>query len=222
VMSHELRTPLNAILGYADLFLLGIPAALPEPLVPQVERVRSAGQHLLGLIDEILTFARVEAGQEEVAIEHGVTCEMLVRDAAALVEPLALERALAFHARCADPELRMDTDPRKVRQVLVNLLGNAIKFTEGGHVSLTAHREGASVLFEVEDTGMGIDRAHLERIFDPFWQVEQSNVRTHGGSGLGLSVARQLARLLGGDVTARSTPGQGSVFTLRLPLGAEG
>ncbi|HET6765440.1 MAG TPA: PAS domain S-box protein, partial [Longimicrobiaceae bacterium] len=222
VMSHELRTPLNAILGYTDLFLLGIPAALPEPLVPQVERVRAAGQHLLALIDEILTFARVEAGQEEVAVEPGVTCEMLVRDAAALVEPLALERRLAFHARCADPELRLDTDPRKVRQVLVNLLGNAIKFTERGHVSLTGRREGTSILFEVEDTGMGIEAAHLERIFDPFWQVEQSNVRTHGGSGLGLSVARQLARLLGGDVTARSTPGEGSVFTLRLPLGGEG
>jgi PAS domain S-box-containing protein len=217
VMSHELRTPLNAILGYADLFLLGIPVPLPEPLSPQVERVRAAGRHLLDLIDEILTFARVEAGQEEVALES-VTCETLVHDAASLVEPLALERRLEFHARCADPAMELRTDPRKVRQVLVNLLGNAIKFTERGQVSLRARADDGHAVFEVEDTGIGIEAAHLERIFDPFWQVEQSNVRTHGGSGLGLSVGRQLARLLGGDVTARSTPGQGSVFSLRLPL----
>jgi PAS domain S-box-containing protein len=217
VMSHELRTPLNAILGYADLFLLGIPAPLPEALVPQVERIRSAGRHLLSLIDEILTFARVEAGQEEVALEPA-TCESLVQEAASLVEPLALERHLEFRVGCAEGGAQLVTDPRKVRQILVNLLGNAIKFTEQGRVTLSARREGEQMVFDVEDTGIGIERAHLERIFDPFWQVEQSTVRTHGGSGLGLSVARQLARLLGGDVTARSTPGQGSTFNLRLPL----
>jgi PAS domain S-box-containing protein len=217
VMSHELRTPLNAILGYADLFLLGIPAPLPERVHPQMERLRAAGRHLLSLIEEILTFARLEAGQEEVSAEDGVSCRDLVQDAASLVEPLAIERGLAFSAGCEDPGLTLRTDARKARQVLANLLGNAIKFTDHGRVSLNARRDGPDVAFEVRDTGIGIAPEHLERIFEAFWQVEQSTIRRHEGSGLGLSVARQLARLLGGDVTARSTPGEGSVFTFTLP-----
>ncbi|MDB4950771.1 MAG: Chemotaxis protein methyltransferase CheR [Gemmatimonadetes bacterium] len=218
VMSHELRTPLNAILGYTDLFLLGIPAPLPAAVLPQMERVKGAARHLLGMIDEVLTFARLEAGQEEVHLEPGVRCAELVEEAVALVEPLALERSLRFAARCEDPELALDTDPRRVRQILVNLLGNAIKFTDRGSVSLTVRREGEQVAFEVADTGIGIEPGHLARIFDPFWQVEQSRSRRHDGSGLGLAVARQLARLMGGDVAARSEPGAGSAFTLRLPL----
>jgi PAS domain S-box-containing protein len=218
VMSHELRTPLNAILGYTDLFLMGIPAPLPEPVVPQMERVKGAARHLLGMIDEVLTFARLEAGQEEVHPEPGVRCADLVEATVALVEPLALERSLRFTSACDDPELTLETDPRRVRQILVNLLGNAIKFTDRGTVSLTLRREGGEVAFEVADTGIGIDPGHLERIFDAFWQVEQTRSRRHDGSGLGLSVARQLARLMGGDVTAASEPGAGSVFTLRLPL----
>jgi PAS domain S-box-containing protein len=217
VMSHELRTPLNAILGYADLFLLGIPAPLPGAVQPQMERLRAAGRHLLSLIEEILTFARLEAGQEEVHVEPGVGVADLVQDSASLVEPLAIERGLRFTAGCADAGLAVATDPRKARQVLVNLLGNAIKFTDRGQVSLAARRAGGQVLFEVRDTGIGIAPEHLERIFEAFWQVEQTTIRRHEGSGLGLSVARRLARLLGGDITTRSTPGEGSVFTFALP-----
>ena len=216
VMSHELRTPLNAIIGYADLFLLGIPVALPEAMVPQMERVKAAGRHLLELIDEILTFARLEAGQEEIRPER-TDAAALVREAAALVEPMAIEKRLGF--RLAAPEdLSLETDPRKARQVLVNLLGNAVKFTDRGQVWLEAEQVGGDVLFRVGDTGIGIDEKDRERIFDAFWQVEQTTIRKHGGSGLGLSVARQLARLMGGDITVESEPGRGSVFTVRLPV----
>jgi PAS domain S-box-containing protein len=216
VMSHELRTPLNAILGYTDLFLAGIPAPLPDPFRPQVERVQTAARHLLGLIEEILTFARLESGKEEVA-PAPTTAAAVLEEACALVEPLALERGIGFVVHRPDPDVPLRTDARKARQVLVNLAGNAVKFTERGEVEISAAAEGESVLFRVRDTGPGIAPEHHERIFEPFWQAEQGLVRRHGGSGLGLSVARQLARLMGGDVTVASEPGQGSTFTFRLP-----
>jgi PAS domain S-box-containing protein len=217
VMSHELRTPLNAIIGYTDLFLYGIPAPLPDPMRPQMERVRSAARHLLELIEEILTFARLEAGQEEVR-PAAAGAGAVAQEAAALVEPLALERGIDFRVEGPAPDFQMLTDARKARQILLNLLSNAVKFTESGGATLTVARDGDDAVFAVADTGIGIEPAALERIFEPFWQVDQGLQREHGGSGLGLSVARQLARLLGGDVTARSTPGEGSTFTLRLPI----
>jgi PAS domain S-box-containing protein len=216
VMSHELRTPLNAILGYTDLFLAGIPAPLPEPMVPQVERVQGAARHLRDLIEEVLSFARLEGGHEEVNAEP-VDAAELAREAAALVEPLALERRLAFRVELPDTPVPLETDARKVRQILLNLLGNAVKFTDAGEVVLALRDGGGEVVAEVRDTGMGVAPENRERIFEPFWQADQRLAREHAGSGLGLAVARQLARLLGGDVTVASAPGQGSTFSLRLP-----
>jgi PAS domain S-box-containing protein len=216
VMSHELRTPLNAILGYTDLFLAGIPEPLPAPMVPQVERVQGAGRHLRDLIEEILSFARLEGGREEVVMEP-VDLAGLARETAAISEPLALERGLAFRLELPGGPVPARTDARKVRQVLLNLLGNAAKFTDRGEVVLSVEDAGADAVLRVRDTGMGIGPADLERVFEPFWQADQRLAREHGGSGLGLAVARQLARLLGGDVTAQSAPGAGSTFTLRLP-----
>ncbi|MET0398448.1 MAG: ATP-binding protein [Longimicrobiaceae bacterium] len=217
VMSHELRTPLNAIIGYTDLFLVGIPIALPEPLRPQVERIRAAARHLLRLIEEILTFSRIEAGREEM---HPAPADAaaIAQEAAALVEPLALERGLAFRVEAPEAGPALVTDAGRAQQVLVNLLGNAVKFTHRGEVVLRVAGEPGAVAFAVRDTGVGIAPGQQERIFDPFWQVDQSISRSAGGTGLGLSVARQLARLLGGDVAVESAPGGGSTFTLRLPL----
>jgi PAS domain S-box-containing protein len=217
VMSHELRTPLNAIIGYTDLFLAGIPIALPEPFRPQVERIRAAARHLLRLIEEILTFSRIEAGREEI---HPAPADAsaIAQEAAALVEPLALERGLAFRVEAPEAGPPLVTDAGRAQQVLVNLLGNAVKFTDRGEVVLRVAEEPGAVAFAVRDTGVGIAPGQQERIFDPFWQVDQSISRSAGGSGLGLSVARQLARLLGGDVAVASAPGDGSTFTLRLPL----
>jgi signal transduction histidine kinase len=216
VMSHELRTPLNAILGYTDLFLAGIPAPLPEPMVPQVERVQGAARHLRGLIEEVLSFARLEGGHEEVHPEPADLAE-LAREAAALAEPLALERGLEFRLELPDAPVPLRTDARKVRQILLNLLGNAVKFTDAGQVVLAVRDGGGDAVAEVRDTGAGIAPENRERIFEPFWQANQRLSREHSGSGLGLAVARQMARLLGGDVTVASEPGRGSTFALRLP-----
>ncbi len=217
VMSHELRTPLNAIIGYTDLFLVGIPVALPEPSRRQVERIRVAARHLLRLIEEILTFSRIEASREEM---HPAPADAaaIAQEAAALVEPLALERGLAFRVEAPETGPALVTDAGRAQQVLVNLLGNAVKFTDRGEVVLRVGEEPGAVAFAVRDTGVGIAPEQQERIFDPFWQVDQSISRSAGGTGLGLSVARQLARLLGGDVAVESAPGDGSTFTLRLPL----
>ena len=151
-----------------------------------------------------------------------VELTLLSREVGLLVEPLAREKGLAFRIRVPDEPGVMETDARKVRQILVNLLSNAVKFTERGEVTLDCRTEDPDIVFTVRDTGIGIAREHRERIFDPFWQVTQSSLRRRaGGTGLGLSIVRRLARLLAGDVTLDSAPGQGSTFTVRLPIRLE-
>lgn len=217
VMSHELRTPLNAILGYSDLLRLGVPEPIPPGAVRQVGRVQAAAQHLLEVIEEILTFSRMEAGKEEVHAGP-VNWAELLDNVATIAEPLARAKGLEFVQNVPDTLPEANTDARKVRQVLLNLLGNAIKFTERGSVELAARTEGDEIILEIRDTGIGIPPEHLERVWEPFQQVEHTITRTVGGTGLGLAVTRRLARMLGGDVTIRSAPGEGSTFTLRLPL----
>lgn len=217
VMSHELRTPLNAILGYSDLLRLGVPESLPPGAVRQVGRVQAAAQHLLEVIEEILTFSRMEAGKEEVH-PAAVNWAELLDNVSTLAEPLARAKGLEFRLDVPDTLPEGSTDARKVRQVLLNLLGNAIKFTERGSVELAVCSDDDQILLEVRDTGIGIAPEHLERVWEPFQQVEHTITRTVGGTGLGLAVTRRLARMLGGDVTIRSNPGEGSAFAARIPL----
>ncbi|HEX8272681.1 MAG TPA: GAF domain-containing protein [Longimicrobiaceae bacterium] len=218
VMSHELRTPLNAVLGYLDLLDAGVAGPLTEEQGRYLGRVTASGRHLLGLIEEVLTFSRLEAGREAPA-PAAVGAAEVARQAAELVEPLARARGLAFRLDTADVAgLELRTDPGKLRQVLVNLLGNAVKFTDAGEVALRASREpGGAVRFTVADTGIGIAPEAQDQIFEPFWQAEQGTTRRAGGTGLGLAVARELARLLGGELTVASEPGKGSQFTVTLP-----
>ena len=217
-MSHELRTPLNAMIGYVDLLLMGIPDPIPVTAQGQVERIRLATRHLLSIIEEILTFSRIEAGRETPEVEE-VDLAALANEVSAIIEPLAREKGLLFHlpADIDPPTLR--TDPRKLRQILVNLLGNAVKFTVSGSVGFAVERGDGAVLLHVRDTGIGVLPEHHELIFEAFRQVDDSKTRTVSGTGLGLTVSRELARLLGGDVTIASTDGTGSVFTVRLPEG---
>jgi signal transduction histidine kinase/ActR/RegA family two-component response regulator len=219
VMSHELRTPLNAVIGYTDLMEAEIPGPLTEAQRHNLERIKGSSAHLLHIVEEILTFTRMETNEQRVHLEQ-VELLSLLRGAAALVEPLAAQKELALGVRVPETPVEMETDPAKVRQILVNLLGNAVKFTDRGEVELSAEVAGGEVVVQVRDTGIGIPPEHLERIWEPFWQVEQTTTRAAEGTGLGLSVARRLARLLRGDLTVESTPGEGSTFTVRLPLAA--
>ncbi|MDB4874407.1 MAG: ATP-binding region ATPase domain protein [Gemmatimonadetes bacterium] len=215
-MSHELRTPLTAIIGYEELLAEGIAGDINDTQRQQLGRIKVSAGHLLALIDEILLFARVEAGRESVRLERTVA-KGVVDDAVAFVAPLARDRDIALTAAAIDPALMLRTDTGKLRQMLLNLLSNAVKFTVSGSVTVRAFVKGNDVVFEVEDTGIGIAPENLEHVFDAFWQVEQNTTRKVGGSGLGLSVTRRLAELLGGQVTVTSIPRVGTTFRIVLP-----
>ena len=218
-MSHELRTPLTAIIGYEELLADGITGPITEPQRQQLGRIKASASHLLSLIDEILTFARVEAGSERTHIEP-VRVGDALEEAAGLVAPLVGDRGLTLIVKAAEDATAVRTDRQKLLQILVNLLSNATKFTEEGTITLEAARDGREVRFSVSDTGIGIAPAHVAHIFEPFWQVEQRATRRISGTGLGLTVSRRLAQLLGGDLTVESRVGSGSTFSLRLPLDA--
>jgi signal transduction histidine kinase/PAS domain-containing protein len=216
VMSHELRTPLTAIMGYTELIADGISGPVTELQHKQLKRIDASARHLVQLIEGILSFARVEAGSEKVHIEL-VDLRHTVSEAVILVHPSAIKKGLRVVTDFPTELPPMHTDPGKLRQILINLLSNAVKFTERGTVGVAVQREPSGARVRVWDTGIGIASDHLERIFDPFWQVEQSHRRQTGGTGLGLSVTRHLARLLGGDVEVSSQLGEGSTFTVYLP-----
>ena len=225
-MSHEIRTPINAILGYTDLLLMGLQGPLTPGQEQQLSRVRYSSEHLIGLVDQLLDFARIEAGSLRVERRTASAADA-VSSALAVLGPQAAERRVELSAEC-NGEGRYVGDPQRVDQILLNLLSNAIKFTEpGGRARVTcALREGALaqaagegpwVCLRVEDTGIGVAPDQLERIFEPFVQVESGYTRRHGGAGLGLAISRRFARWMGGDLTVESTPGAGSSFTLWLP-----
>jgi len=222
-ISHELRTPMSAILGYTALLsdeMYGPVSALQKN---HLGRVTASGTHLLGLVEELLGYARVEAGEDIVRAEA-----LLLRDAVeqslVLIHPLATQKGLRIRIEGAEEPLQLYTDPRKLRQILVNLLANAVKFTNTGEVILLFRVEGLGddgrIHFEITDTGRGIALENREHVFEPFWQVDPTTTRGGAGStGLGLAVARQLARSLGGDVNvAQSTVGKGSTFAFILPI----
>ncbi|AHG93444.1 ATP-binding region ATPase domain protein (plasmid) [Gemmatirosa kalamazoonensis] len=215
-MSHELRTPLSAVVGYMEL-LEGEMVGPVEPLQKTyLSRVKAAARHLISIIEEILTFSRVDAGKEEI---HPVVVDVapLVESVGELFVPQALQKGLALVVNQAAEGVTLGTDPTKLRQILINLLGNALKFTDAGQVTLDVEATSDRVVFRVRDTGPGIVRENLERIFDPFTQIDQSLTRVKGGTGLGLPVSRRLARLLDGDLSVESAAGQGTTFTLWLP-----
>ena len=216
VMSHELRTPLNAIIGYTDLLDAGIYGEMTEQQREQLQRVDASARHLLQIVDEILSFSRMEAGAEHARMQRADLRD-LVREVGDMMAPLVRRKRLRLEVQVPDEPAKVETDPPKVRQILANLLSNAVKFTEEGTVRVEGVRDGTHHLIRVQDTGLGIAPEHLQRIFEPFWQVEQSARREAGGTGLGLSVARDLAELLGGWLRVESEPGQGTTFTLGLP-----
>ena len=221
VMSHELRTPLNAIIGFSDLMIDEISAPLADVNKAQVERIRKSAWHLLGLIEDILAHARIEAGKEELRLEV-VSAADLARDAASVLEPIAAAKELGLRTTLPDASVTIETDARKVKQILLNLLSNAVKFTDRGEVELILEpAPDAGVVYHVRDTGGGIAPEHLETVFHAFEQVDPSLTRRQQGTGLGLGVSRKLALLLGGELSVTSQLGAGSTFTLRLPRSAD-
>ena len=215
VVSHDLRTPLTAIVGYADLLAMGVPHALPEESVAQVERIRKSAQHLMYLMNELLTFTRLDAGHETLHTRD-VDVREVVREVASVIEPAAMSRGLRLQTSLPPEAVRAHTDPDKLRQVLLNLAGNAVKYTPHGSVQLRLHADGAAAVIEVQDTGVGISAEDLAKIYEPFWQVDPSQRSRNGGTGLGLSIVRRMIDLLGGDVSVRSELGKGTTFTVRV------
>ena len=217
-MSHELRTPLTALTGYGELLSEEIVGPLTEPQADVVDRMRSVTHHLAVVIDEILTFSNLEAGRETARFDT-VDVSLLIRSVLAIVEPQARHRGIAFEVSMPE-RLEMAADPDKTRQILVNLVGNAIKFTDAGRVSLTVSTNGNHVAFAVQDTGIGIRAADRPRLFQAFSQLDSGLTRRHGGTGLGLYISQRLALLLGGCISVDSEFGKGSTFTLSLPIRA--
>jgi len=221
VMSHELRTPLNAIAGYADILSLGVDGPLNQKQNDAVARIRNNQQHLLSLIDDVLNFAKIEAGSTSITSEPVLVCELL-DSLEPLLRPDLVRRGFTFVWNGCDRALAVRADPVRLRQILLNVLGNAIKFTPPhGHIELWALRNADKVSICVSDTGIGIPADKIGRVFEPFFQVQAGTTREYPGVGLGLAISRDFARAMGGDIEVESTPGKGSVVTIDLDFTAQ-
>jgi signal transduction histidine kinase len=216
-MSHELRTPLNAIGGYSDLLMLGVRGSLAERQRADIQRIQASQQHLLSLINDVLNFAKIEAGHVDVE-SNPMLLGDVIESLKGFVEPQLREKQLVFSMDESIPRAEACGDPDKVRQILINLLSNAIKFTPaGGHISLDCEEDENKIYILVKDDGGGIPPNKLDAIFEPFVQVNRDYSSKHEGTGLGLAISRDLARRMSGDLEVRSELGKGSTFILSLP-----
>jgi len=219
-MSHELRTPLAAILGYAELIQEGFYGPLPDKALDSLTRIRSNGKHLLGLINTVLDIAKIESGQFTLNMaEYDI--ESVVETVRSATESLAQNKRLALKTEVAESLPTGLGDEQRLTQVLLNLVGNAIKFTDAGELCVTAKAINGHFNVSVTDTGPGIPEEHQARIFEQFHQVDSSNTKAKGGTGLGLAIAKQIVEMHGGRIWVVSTPGKGSTFQMELPTRAE-
>lgn len=220
-MSHELRTPLNSIIGFSRVILKGIDGPITETQEQDLNAIYNAGQHLLGLINDMLDVSRIEAGKMELTFSE-VDVKEIIRGVLATAVGLVKDKPIEIHSDVPDDLPLIWADNIRVRQILLNLLSNAAKFTAEGEIGLTVTVEGdeepEKLLVSVSDTGQGIEDVDQERLFEPFSQVDASPTRKTGGTGLGLSICRYLVELHGGEIWVNSKPGEGSVFTFTLPI----
>jgi PAS domain S-box-containing protein len=216
-MSHELRTPINALIGYASLMLDRIYGDLTPRQEEGLKRIQSAAQHLLALINDILDLAKIEAGRMPLHLDD-VTLTDIMTEISQQIEPLVKKKALTFKVEMPSRDLTLHTDRTKVKQILLNLLSNSVKFTHQGGIWVTISKDEEDLRFDVRDTGIGIRDSDLDSIWEDFRQVDQSRTREFGGTGLGLSITRKLVDALGGHVFAESGYGKGSTFTVILPI----
>ena len=220
-MSHELRTPLNAIILYSELLQEEAEDHAQQSSIADLQRIQSAGKHLLELINGILDLSKIEAGKMTLSLEH-FDVRAMVHELIDTVGPLVQKNENSLTVHCADDLGTMYADLMKTRQILLNLLSNAAKFTRGGTITLDVGRDATgahpSVVFAVTDTGVGMTPEQAGKIFDPFTQADVTTTRKYGGTGLGLAIVSRFCRLMGGNVSVESDPGRGSRFTVRLPL----
>jgi signal transduction histidine kinase len=219
-MSHELRTPLAAILGYAELMQEGFYGALSEKSTDALTRIRSNGKHLLGLINTVLDIAKIEAGQFSLNLAE-YSLDSVVETVRVATESLAETKKLALKTDVAKKLPIGLGDEQRLSQVLLNLVGNAIKFTDTGEVRISAGAKDGHFVVAVTDTGPGIPDEELKRVFEQFHQVDNSNTKAKGGTGLGLAIAKQIVEMHGGRIWVESTLGQGATFQMDLPVRAE-
>jgi CheY-like chemotaxis protein len=249
-MSHELRTPLNAIIGYSEMLgemiVEGEIEGDSTAINPDLDKISAAGRHLLTLINDVLDLSKIEAGKMELQIDN-VNLPVLINEVAAMVRPQAAHNGNALRVICAPEVSHMRTDQVRLRQSLLNLLSNACKFTHEGTITLRVwtqdHPEAdanagqpepqdaapgeapddrlPTVIFEIKDTGIGMAPEQLVRLFEPFMQADSSTTRKYGGTGLGLAISRRFIQMMGGDITVSSAPGEGSIFTISLPLSVD-
>jgi len=220
-ISHELRTPLNAVIGYSELLMEEAEDNGNRAQVDDLNKIRSAGRHLLTLINDVLDICKIEAGKMELLLEVFDVSPML-EETASMISPLVKQNNNQFSCELTDDHITMCSDITRVKQILFNLLSNACKFTSNGNITLKVELTDISMIhFKVIDTGIGIEQKQIERLFSEFVQADDSTTREFGGTGLGLAICRRLSRLMGGDITATSTPGKGSTFIVSLPLRSE-
>jgi signal transduction histidine kinase len=216
VMSHELRTPLNAILGYSELVEMGVHGPVTDAQREAMARIRRSGQHLLSLVNNVLNLERAEVGGLETEFVS-LSITELFEDADALTRPQAEAKGITLTVTAPSPGVVALGEREKAGQVLVNLLSNAVKFTPaGGQISVTCDADAENVHLRVADTGVGMPGEAIERVFEPFVQLDSGLTRKAEGAGLGLAISRRLARLMGGDLTLVSEIGKGSTFTFTL------
>jgi signal transduction histidine kinase len=219
-MSHELRTPLNAILGYAELILDNVYGDTPEKMREVLDRIERNGRHLLGLINDVLDLSKIEAGQLNLSLAD-YSLKDVVQSVYSAVEALAKEKQIALKVEVPPHLPAARGDERKLTQVLLNLVGNAIKFTDAGEVAIKASAANGSFTVAVCDTGPGIAEAEQAKIFEEFQQADSSITKKKGGTGLGLAIAKRIVELHGGRIWVESSPGQGSTFSFTLPTKVE-
>jgi signal transduction histidine kinase len=219
-MSHELRTPLNAILGYTELIADGIYGETPEKVQAVLKRVESNGRHLLGLINDVLDLSKIEAGQLKLTLAD-YSIKDVVRGVYSALEPLATKKSLNLKVAVPDNVPGAHGDERKLTQVLLNLVGNAIKFTDQGEVAINVVAENGSLSIAVRDTGPGIAPADQARLFEEFQQADNSITKTKGGTGLGLAISKRIIDMHGGQIILESSVGRGSTFKVALPIKVE-
>jgi PAS domain S-box-containing protein len=216
-MSHEIRTPLNSIIGFSGVLLKGFPGPLNEEQKKQIGFILSSGKHLLSLINDILDLSKIEAGQMQINYEIFDIYELL-DEIVMLQRPAALDKGLILNLDCQFHSFQLKSDRQRLKQIIINLVNNAIKFTDQGSVNITCQKVEDNILMSVQDTGVGISKDEIKKLFHPFVQIENNSIKKNEGTGLGLSICKRLIELLKGRISVESQFGKGSEFKIELPI----